>query len=137
MKRPPDLQPGPGLDPRKQQLNVDIIAVQIVKPEHVRIVFICPTEKALCDAPAVQTGRVKDPGLQRIQVNASVAADADGVFLKGLRNGFPAPGDPDLASLVFKSLRQIGADPSSAADAADGVDHQNPHAFRISLMRWQ
>ena len=77
--------------------------------------------------PAAKAGGVKGAGLERMELHAAVAADADGIAGKPLRHGLPAVGNPDGMALRFQSLRKIRTDPSGAANAADRIDHQNLH----------
>ena len=96
--------------------------MQIVQPNHIGIIRICPFNKLFCLRLTVQTFIVKQTCCQCIDPYSSICADTPRNCPVLLRHLFPAIGHSNLVALCHKYFCQIRDDPACAADSADTID---------------
>ena len=73
---------------------MQIIAVQVVQPQKIRVVLLCPGEKLFGSSLAAESVAVGDPGIDAVKADTQISTDPNGVGLAGIRNeAIPAIGD--------------------------------------------
>ena len=75
VKRPADFLPA-GAQVGKQLPHMQIVAVKIMKPDHVRVVFPHPAEEFLRCLPGAKSRIVQKPAFQAMEPVVKVRADA-------------------------------------------------------------
>ena len=126
VQRPDHALPGT-VKIRKKFLKVEIVAVDVVQVNHVRVILVDPFQESAGSRLAAKAAVVQQPCAQRMHLHAHLRADANGVFPGVLRYRFPAVCNFDLMPLGLQRGGKIRADPSRAADSTDRVDHQYFH----------
>lgn len=127
---PPHLHFRVLFNPVKQHLYVDIVPVQVVQPEQVWLVRLCPFQKFPGRVFGAKPVRVEQTGLYRVHPAVEIRPDADRIFLELRRHRRLSPiCNFDLVTLRLKLLCKVGAYSARAADTADGIYKQHLHLF--------
>ena len=75
VERPVNLFPA-GVQVGKQLSHMQVVAVQIMKPDHVRVVFPHPSEEFLRCLPGAKSRIVQKPAFQAMEPVVKIRADA-------------------------------------------------------------
>ena len=102
---------------------MQIIAVNVMQMDDVRIIFAYPVEKPGGGKTAAEAGGVKGAGFEPVEFHAALASDSNRKAAVGIGNLLSSIGDPDFMAHLFQGQSKIRTDSPRAADPADRIDH--------------
>ena len=117
------------LNPGKQHLNIDVIAMDVMKPHKVRLVFLRPLEKPPGCSHRTESMLVQDPCSEHVKNIVHRISNANSVLLIFLRDLIhTAIRNANFISVFDKLVCQIRTDSAGTANPAYNIDEQNSHA---------
>ena len=122
MERPYDLFPTSS-EIIEEHLKIDVIAMKIVKMNHIRVKFFNPLNELSCDCLTPKTCAVQSPSQYTVYLHIKVGTNPHSIPLEFLRNFFSSVGNLYFMSLSFQRSCKVSAYTSGASYAADTVNH--------------
>ena len=130
MQRPFHLHFRMLFDPIEQHLHVDIVAMEIVQPKQIRLIFLSPLQKLFGCMLGAKSMRIKQPRLERVHLAVKICANTHCIFLKSFRHcALATIGDFDLVAFGFQLLCKVCANATRATNTAYRVDKKNFHTL--------
>ena len=118
---------------RKQLSQVNVIAVNIVQPDHVRVVFPDPGKKPPGRPPGAEAGIVQQTAFRPVEPIVHGRTDAHRGNIAAICL-FTAKGEHALMPLRHQPTALLRRDAPRAAKAGNGVDEQVFHASRLPML---
>ena len=129
MERPQDFLPA-GAKIAKQLPDVDVVAVDIVQPDHVRVIFSDPFEEGGGDSFGAKAAVIQHPAFQRVKLHIEIRTDSH--RLDVLTVGFhPSVGEHTGMSLSIQLPAFVRRDAARAAVSGHHIDKQILHPARL------
>ena len=127
MQCPENLFPT-GAQVGKQLPNVEIVAMDIMQPDHIRVKFLNPFEKGDGCTAGTETAVIQQPAAQGMKFDIRIRADLHRLNIVTAGN-HSSVGKHTGMSLRHQLPAFLSRNPSGAAIACDGVDEQVSHAL--------
>ena len=110
----------------KQQTNMDIVAVNVMKPDHIRVIFPDPVQKMLGRRFGTKAMVIQQAASQAMDFIIQCRADPDrgNILTIGL---FAAEGEHTFVTLRHQFPALFRRDSSGTAKTSNGVDEQVLH----------
>ena len=127
MERPVDLLAA-GAQVVKQEPQVNVVAVEIVQPDHIRVVFPQLPQKPAGGSLRAEARVVQHPGLEGMEPHLQLRTNAHRGHIRAAAC-VPAVGQKALVSLGHQGTALLCRDAPGAADARHRVDEKIFHGF--------
>lgn len=113
----------------KQKSYVNIVPVQIVQPDHIRVIFPDLPEKTGCGCPGAEAAGAEDAVAEGVK--PVVPGTSDGYGGHSALCSLPPIGDAAGVALLLQPLTGGQNDSAGAAEAGDGIDKQIFHVSSL------
>ena len=128
MKRPNDFL-STAAQVIKQKTDMDVVAVQVVQPDHVRIIFPDLTKKTGSGGPGAEAAGAKDSVGKRVKPIVPGVSNGHGGDVAIHR--LPPIGDAAGVALPLQLFTGGQDDSAGAAEAGYGIDEEVFHASSL------
>ena len=128
MQGPDDLLPA-AAQIIKQKSYVNIVPVQIVQPDHIRVIFPDLPEKAGRGCPGAEAAGAEDTVAEGVK--PVVPGTSDGYGGHTALRSLPPIGDAAGVALLLQPFTGGQNDSAGAAEAGDGIDKQIFHVSSL------